>query len=138
MNNYQLYSVFNIFNIFNGAEGKTMTAASNEEMRWSDRREIMTDVKVVFNNRTYYARTHDVGLGGMFIDLNYVLIPRDTHIKVIMLQYQYRQLPISFLTRVAYVTPHGYGLEFKDFKTHDVRLLQNILFESPYEVVRLA
>jgi len=115
-----------------------MMNSSNEEKRWSDRREIMTDVKVKFNNRTYYARTQDIGLGGMFIDLNYVLIPRDTHISVIMLHYIKRQQPISFLTRVAYVTPHGYGLEFEDFKTRDVRLLQEVLFESPYEVVRLA
>ncbi len=112
--------------------------SQSEEKRWSDRREIMTDVKVNFHSRTYYARTRDIGLGGMFVDLNYVLIPRESHISVEMLQCKNRQQPISFLTRVAYVTPHGYGLEFEDFKTRDVRLLQDVLYESPYEVVRLA
>jgi len=115
-----------------------MLRLSSEEQRWSDRREIMTDVKLKFNHQVYYARTHDIGLGGMFVDLNYVLIPGNTHVEVIMLQYKSKQQAIRFYTRVAYVTSHGYGLEFEDFETSDVRLLQDVLFESPYEVVRMA
>ena len=110
----------------------------NTDKRWSDRREITTDVKVIFNGRSYYARTRDVGLGGLFVDLNHVLIPRDAMVKIVMLRYRENQRYTSFKTRVAYVTPNGYGLEFKDFNTNHVRQLQSILYDSPHEVVRLA
>jgi len=112
--------------------------AVNIEKRWSDRRMISTDIKVIFSGRSYYAKTRDMGLGGMFIDLNHVLIPRDAKIKVIMLGYRDKERYTSFETRVAFVTPQGYGLEFREFGTDHVRQLQTILFESPHEVVRLA
>ena len=115
-----------------------MSESSQIEKRWSDRRDIFTDVKVVFHNRSYYSRTQDIGLGGMFIDLNYVLIPRHAPVEIIMLHHKHAGEYISFQSRVAYVTPYGYGLEFKNFSTRDVHLLQDVLFESPYEVVRMA
>jgi len=108
------------------------------EKRWSDRRSISTDIKVIFHNRTYYARTRDIGLGGMFIDLNYVLIPRDAHIKIIMLEYRSKASYTIFDTRVAYVTPQGYGLEFSGFQVNDFRELQAILYDSPFEILRKA
>ncbi|NOY67220.1 MAG: PilZ domain-containing protein [Gammaproteobacteria bacterium] len=113
-------------------------SAVNIEKRWSDRRIISTDVKIIFNGRSYYAKTRDVGLGGMFIDLNHVLIPRDTIIKVIMLGYRENERYTTFNTRVAFVTPQGYGLEFREFETNQVRQLQSILYESPHEIIRLA
>jgi len=115
-----------------------MPISSQKEKRWSMRREICTDVKIIFNHRSYYARTHDIGLGGMFIDLNYVLIPKGIPVKVIMLQHKNNEEYVSFQTRVTYVTPNGYGLEFQGFGIHEVHLLQDILYESPYEVVRMA
>ena len=108
------------------------------EKRWSDRRSISTDVKVVFHNRTYYARTRDIGLGGMFIDLNYVLIPRDAKIRIIMLEYRTRESYITFDTRVTYVTPQGYGLEFSGLQVDDFRDLQEILYDSPFHIQRKA
>jgi len=111
---------------------------SSVEKRWSDRRVISTDVKVIFHNRTYYARTRDIGLGGMFIDLNYVLIPRDAQIRIVMLQYRSKASYITFDTRVAYVTPQGYGLEFTDFKVNEFRDLQEILYDSPFQIQRKA
>ena len=113
-------------------------SAVSKEKRWSDRRAISTDVKIIFNGRSYYAKTRDIGLGGIFIDLNHVLIPRDANVKVIMLGYRNKQRYTSFSTRVAFVTPQGYGLEFREFVTNQVRQLQTILYESPHEVVRLA
>ncbi len=115
-----------------------MSESSQNEKRWSDRRDICTDVKVILNHRSYYARTHDIGLGGMFVDLNYVLLPMHTTVEIVMLKYKSAGKYISFKTRVAYVTPHGYGLEFQDFSIRDVHRLQDVLFESPYEVVRMA
>ena len=116
----------------------SMMSSVQKEKRWSDRREIATDVKVVFNGQSYYARTRDVGLGGMFVDLNYVLIPRNARVKVVMLKYRDQERYTSFNTRVAYVTPHGYGLEFKEFDTQHVRQLQAVLYDSPNEVIRTA
>lgn len=115
-----------------------MSVSSQHDKRWSVRRSIGTDVKIIFSNRSYYARTHDIGLGGMFIDLNYVLIPKNMPIEVVMLQHKRQDDYVSFKTRVAYVTPHGYGLEFQGFGIHEVHQLQDILYESPYEVVRMA
>lgn len=115
-----------------------MMGSARTEKRWSVRREIATDVKIIFNGRSYYARTRDVGLGGMFIDLNHILIPRDTNVKIIMLRYRENKRYTSFKTRVAFVTPQGYGLEFREFDTNHVRQLQAILYDSPNEVIRLA
>ena len=115
-----------------------MSGLSQHDKRWSDRRNIGTDVKIIFSNRSYYARTQDIGLGGMFIDLNYVLIPKQTPIEVIMLQYKDNAGYVSFQAKVTYVTPHGYGLVFDNFGIQEVHQLQNILYESPYEVVRIA
>ncbi|HEC29849.1 MAG TPA: PilZ domain-containing protein [Gammaproteobacteria bacterium] len=115
-----------------------MNRSMQTERRWSVRREIKTDVKIIFHNRTYYAQTSDMGIGGMFVDLNYVLIPRDAHVEVIMLEHKGMERYISFQTRVAYVTPQGYGLEFRDFQMSDFRQLQEILFTSTYEDVRTA
>jgi len=108
------------------------------EKRWSNRRDVATDVKVIFNGQSYYARTRDIGLGGMFVDLNHVLIPRDARVKIVMLRYRENEGYPSFNTRVAYVTPQGYGLEFQAFDTYHVRQLQSILYDSPSGVVRLA
>ncbi len=115
-----------------------MAESSQIEKRWSDRRDIFTDIKIIFHNRSYYCRTQDIGLGGMFIDLNYVLIPRNATVEVMMLHHKKADTYISFRTSVVYVTPNGYGLEFKDFNTQDVHRLQDVLFESPYEFQRMA
>ena len=96
------------------------------------------DIKVVFHHRSYYARTRNIGLGGMFIDLNHVLIPRNTEVEIVVLKKDSKQQAVIFDTRVAYATPKGYGLEFTHFQVRDFRRLQEILYESPYEVVRIA
>ena len=101
------------------------------EKRWCDRRTINTDIKVIFHNRTYYALTRDIGLGGMFIDLNAVLIPKGAHVEVSMLKYGYKSSYPTFETRVAYVTSRGYGLYFTDFELQHFRDLQEILYASP-------
>lgn len=101
---------------------------TQSEKRWCGRRTIYTDIKITFHNRTYYALTRDIGLGGMFIDLNTVLIPKGAHVEVSMLKYGRKSFCPTFETRVAYVTPHGYGLYFTDYQLQHFRQLQEILY----------
>ena len=107
------------------------------DKRWCDRRVIDTHIQVAFLNRTYYATTRDIGLGGMFIDLDAVLIPEGAHIEVALLKYRNKPSYTTFDTQVAYVSPHGYGLYFSDFKLQEFRHLQEILYEIPFQVSRV-
>ena len=105
------------------------------ENRWSERRAIYCDVKVTFKERIYYARSHNIGLGGMFIDLNNVLIPRDALVNVQISQNFDDRDVQSFYARIANASARGYGLEFTGFNVGDFRRLQNLLYESVYEIV---
>jgi hypothetical protein len=106
------------------------------EKRCCDRRAISTDIMVTFHNRTYYSQTRDIGLGGMFIDLDAVLIPGGAHVEIAMLQYRNNRSYTIFDTRVAYVTPRGYGLYFSDFDIQEFRHLQEILYESADQAIK--
>jgi len=100
------------------------------EKRCCDRRIISTDIMVTFHNRTYYSQTRNIGLGGVFINLDAVLIPGGAQVEIAMLQYRSDKSYAIFDTRVAYVTPRGYGLYFSDFDIQEFRHLQEILYES--------
>lgn len=105
------------------------------EKRWSDRRKFSTDIMVTFHNRTYYSQTRDIGLGGMFIELDAVLIPGGAHVEIAMLKYRNNQSFTIFDTRVAYVTSRGYGLYFSDFDIQEFRHLQEILYETADQAI---
>ena len=101
------------------------------EKRWSDRRSIIADIRITFQNRTYYATTRDIGLGGLFINLEAVLIPGGADVQIDMLQYRNQATHTLLQTRVAYVTPRGYGLYYSEFKLEEFRHLQDILYQLP-------
>ncbi len=104
---------------------------THSEKRCCGRRTVSTDIMIRFHNRSYYALTRDIGLGGMFIDLDAVLIPRGASVEVSMLKFGSKSCCPVFETCVAYVTPHGYGLHFTDLQLQQFRDLQEILYQAP-------
>ena len=101
---------------------------ARQNKRWSERRKICKDIKILFADQICYTRTRDIGLGGMFVGMNYFHYPRDSvvHILVRVLTREGVENH-HFRAKIAHVNEQGYGLQFVNFSKRDFRILQDVL-----------
>ena len=104
------------------------------EKRWSDRRELQVGVDVYRDDRLLGSCcSHDIGLGGAFLDLNGSFsLPKDVDVDLVFsLQNNEHNTRHKITARVTRLSPQGVGLKFCEFDTGVFRSLQEIMSYKP-------
>lgn len=108
-------------------------AANYTESRWSRRRAAILLVELaVGSTRWTDAKTRDVGLGGVFIEIagNQPVVGSDIDI-FFLLRHTGTPARYRLRARVVRRAEDGVGVTFRDFDTHAFRTLQEVLRQAP-------
>lgn len=110
------------------------------EKRWSERRELQLGVEVYQRGSLLGAcRSHDIGLGGTYLDLDGSFeLRKDMDVELVFsLQNNGHSTRHTIHARVARYNGAGVGLKFCDFDTGVFRSLQEIMvYKLPSEESR--
>jgi hypothetical protein len=108
-------------------------AANYTESRWSQRRAAALPVELVVGGARWAdAKTRDVGLGGVFIEIagNQPVLGSDIDI-FFLLQQAGNPARYRLRARVVRKADDGIGVMFRDFDTHAFRTLQEVMRQAP-------
>lgn len=101
---------------------------ATQNKRWSERRKLSKDVKILFADQICYTRTRDIGLGGMFVGMNYFQYPQNSIVHILVRVLTRNGIERHhFRAKIAHVNEQGYGLQFINFSKRDFRVLQEVL-----------
>lgn len=99
------------------------------ERRWTARAPIYIDVGLFFHGQEIsVCKTRDIGLGGVFLESDQPLLPKEAQVELIfMLGSGEQRIKHRIRAKVARLAGEGMGLVFRDFDATAFRSLQEVL-----------